>query len=62
MFSIGLSNLAIIKREQKNFLAGGGVYPRVEMIRRYYTSGSLEGWIILSTDNPKAIYEHTAQW
>jgi len=31
------------------------------MIGRYHATGSLEGWIILKTDNPKAIYEHSAQ-
>ena len=44
------------------FLAGGGDYPGAEMIGRYHAPGSLEGWIILKTDNPKALYEHVAQW
>ena len=32
------------------------------MIGRYHAPGSLEGWIVFKTDNPKAIYENTAQW
>ena len=46
----------------EKFLAGGGDYPGVEIIGRYHAPGSLEGWIVLNTDNPKAIYEHVAQW
>ena len=46
----------------EKFLASGGNYPRVEMISRYHTSDSLEEWIVLKTDNPKAIYENAAQW
>ena len=31
------------------------------MIGRYHAPGSLEGWIVLKTDNPKAIYAHAAE-
>ena len=24
--------------------------------------GSLEGWIVVETDDPKALYEHAAEW
>ena len=34
----------------------------VEMIGRYHAPGSLEGWIVLKTDDPKAIYQHAAEW
>ena len=40
----------------------GGDYPGVEMIGRYHAPGSLEGWIVLKTDDPKALYQHAAQW
>ena len=46
----------------EKFLSGGGDYPGVEMIGRYHAPGSLEGWIVLKTDNPKAIYQHAAEW
>ena len=46
----------------EKFLAGGENYPGVELIGRYHDPGSQEGWIVLNTDNPKAIYEHAAQW
>ena len=32
------------------------------MIGRYHAPGSLEGWIVLKTDDPKAIYQHVAEW
>ena len=46
----------------EKFLGGGGDYPGVEMIGRYHGPGSLEGWIVLKTDDPKAIYQHAAEW
>ena len=46
----------------EKFLAGGGDYPGVEMIGRYHAPGSLEGWIVLKTEDPKAIYQHAAEW
>ena len=62
MFSIGHLRLDIIKKVQKNFLQVVGNYPGVEMIGRYHAPGSLEGWIVLKTDDPKAIYQHAAEW
>ena len=41
---------------------GGGDYPRVEMIGSYYAHSSWEGWILLKTDDPKAIYHHATEW
>ena len=49
------------KKGTEKFLAGGGDYPGVEMIGRYHAPGSLEGWIVLKTDDPKAIYQHAAE-
>ena len=46
----------------EKFLGGGGDYPGVEIIGRYHAPGSLEGWIVLKTDDPKAIYQHVAEW
>ena len=46
----------------EKFLGGGGDYPGVEMIGRYHAPGSLEGWIVLKTSDPKAIYQHAAEW
>ena len=40
----------------EKFLGGGGDYPGVEISGRYHAPGSLEGWIVLKTDDPKAIY------
>ena len=46
------------KKGTEKFLAGGGDYPGVEMIGRYHAPASLEGWIVLKTDDPKVIYQH----
>ena len=32
------------------------------MIGRYHEPGSLEGWIVSNTHDPKAIYQHSAEW
>ena len=32
------------------------------MIGRYYAPVCLEGWIVFKTDDPKAIYQHAAEW
>ena len=32
------------------------------MIGRYHAPSSLEGWIVLKTDDAKAIYQHAAEW
>ena len=40
----------------------GGDYPRVEMIGRYHAPVSLEGWIFLKTDDPKATYQPVTEW
>ena len=37
-------------------------HPGVEIFGRYHAPGSLEGWIVLKTDNPKTKYQHTAEW
>jgi len=51
-----------IYQKPYKFLVGGGDYPGVEIIGRYHAPGSLEGWIVLKTDDPKAIYQHAAEW
>ena len=33
------------RKGSEKFLAGGGNYPRIEMIGGYHTPGSLEDWI-----------------
>ena len=32
------------------------------MIGRYHVPGSLQGRIVLKTDDPKAIYQHAVEW
>ena len=38
----------------EKFLATGAPYPGVKSFSRYHAPGSLEGWIVVETDNPKA--------
>ena len=33
-----------------------------KVLGRYHAPWSLEGWIVLKTDDPKAIYQHAAEW
>ena len=46
----------------EKFLATGAPYPGVKSFSRYHAPGSLEGWIVVETDDPKALYEHAAEW
>ena len=32
------------------------------MILRYRSPDSLEGWKVLNTDDPKAIYQYVGEW
>ncbi len=61
-FSIGNSSLATTKKARKNFLATGASYAGAEMLGRYHSPGSLEGWILVKAQDPKALYEHAAEW
>ena len=62
MFSIGHLRPDIIKKVQKNFLVEEEIILELTMIGRYHAPGSLEGWIVFKTDDPKAIYQHTVEW
>ena len=33
-----------------------------ELPGRYHALGSLEGWILVKAEDPKALYEHAAEW
>ena len=50
------------QKSAEKFLATGAPYPGVKSFSRYHSPGSLEGWIIVDSDDPKAIYEHAAEW
>ena len=32
------------------------------MLGRYHAPRSLEGWILVKTEDPKPLFEHAAQW
>tara|TARA_B100000945_G_scaffold136197_1_gene108717 strand:+ start:252 stop:518 length:267 start_codon:yes stop_codon:yes gene_type:complete len=46
----------------EKFLATGVPYAGAEMLGQYHSPGSLEGWIIVKKEDPKALYEHAAEW
>ena len=43
-------------------LATGAPYAGEGMLGRYHVLGSLEGWILIKAEDPKALYEHAAEW
>ena len=45
------------QKSAEKFLATGAPYPGVKSFSRYHSPGSLEGWIVVDSDDPKAIYE-----
>ena len=46
----------------KKFLDTLAPYPRVKSFSRYHGPGSLEGWIVVETDDSAALYQHAAEW
>ena len=44
------------------FLTTGAPFPGVNMIGRYHVPGSVQGWIILETQDVSAIYRHASEW
>ena len=46
----------------KKFLDTGAPFPGVTMHGRYHAPGSVNGWIIIETDDISAIYKHAAEW
>ena len=46
----------------KKFLETGAPFPGVTMHGRYHAPGSVNGWIILETDDILAVYRHAAEW
>ena len=46
----------------KKFLSTGAPFPGVKMHGRYHAPGSVNGWIILETDDVSAVYKHAAEW
>lgn len=46
----------------EKFLSTGAPFKGVNMIGRYHAPGSVNGWILLETDDLSAIYKHAAEW
>ena len=45
------------------FLKSGAPMPDgVKLIGRWHGPGSVIGWALVESDDPKAVYEHVAQW
>ena len=49
----------IRQKRAEQFLKTGAPYAGAEMLVRYHATGSLEGWILVKEEDPKALYEHT---
>ena len=50
------------QKSAEKFLATGAPYPGVKSFSRYHSPGSLEGWIVVDSDDSQAIYEHASEW
>ena len=50
------------KRFRKKFLTTGAPYVGAKMLCRYHSPGSLEGWILVKAEYPKALYQHAVEW
>ncbi len=46
----------------KKFLTTGALYAGAKMIGGYHSQVSLEGWILVKAEDPKALYQHAAEW
>ena len=46
----------------KRFLATGAPFPGITSMQRYHAPGSVNGWIVVETDDPTALYAHAAEW
>ena len=45
------------------FLQSGAPVPDgMQLIGRWHAPGSVTGWALVESDDPKAIYEHAGQW
>ena len=47
----------------RKFLSTGAPFSEgVKIHGRYHAPGSVNGWIVVETDNLSALYEHAAEW
>jgi len=46
----------------EKFLSTGAPFEGVNMIGRYHAPGSVNGWILIETDDLTAVYKHAAEW
>ena len=46
-----------------SFLKSGAPAPAgLKILGRWHGPGSVNGWALVESDDPKAVYEHVAQW
>ncbi|HJN35396.1 MAG: DUF3303 domain-containing protein [Prochlorococcus sp.] len=50
------------EKAARKFLATGAPLPAMKSWQRFHAPGSIEGWILVETDNPGDLYEHAAEW
>lgn len=47
----------------EEFLKSGAPMPDgLTMLGRWHTPGSVSGWVLVETTDPKPLYEHIAEW
>ena len=46
----------------KKFLSTGAPFPECKSWKRFHGPGSVEGWLLVESDNADACYEHAAEW
>ena len=50
------------EKAARQFLATGAPMPECKSWQRFHAPGSVQGWIIVETDDAGVCYEHAAEW
>ena len=50
------------EKAARKFMATGAPMPECKSWKRFHAAGSVQGWIIVETEDPQACYEHAAEW
>lgn len=50
------------EKAARQFMATGAPFPVCTSWKRFHAPGSVEGWILVETDDAAVCYEHAAEW
>ncbi len=50
------------EKAARKFLETGAPLPACKSWKRYHAPGSVQGWILVETDDAGVCYEHAAEW